>query len=143
MKGDDEGPRGGVTATRYLEVLQEHLPDLLEYNTIFMQDNAPIHKARIIKEWFKTSGVYVVDWPPYSLDLNPIENLWKMLKAEIIRSHLEFITMKDNLSTKNHLIRCAMEAWDALKDGLLNKLALGMQKRVDVVIIANGWYTKY
>jgi len=66
-----------------------------------------------------------------------------MLKAEIIRIHPEFITMKDNLSTKNHLIRCAMEAWDALKDGLLNKLASGMQKRVDAVIIANGWYTKY
>jgi len=108
-----------------------------------MQDNAPIHKAGIIKEWFEISGVHVVDWPPYSPDLNPIENLWKLLKVEIIRGHLEFIVIKDNMATKEHLIRCAMEAWETLKDGLLNKLALGMQRRVDAVLAANGWYTKY
>jgi hypothetical protein len=36
MKGDDDAPRGGVTVARYIEVLEEHLPDILEYNTIFM-----------------------------------------------------------------------------------------------------------
>jgi len=66
-----------------------------------------------------------------------------MVKAEIIRGHPEFITMKDNIATKESLIKCAIEAWDTLIDGLLNKLALGMQKRVNAVIAADGWYTKY
>lgn len=47
------------------------------------------------------------------------------------------------MATKEHLIRCAMEAQDTLTDGLLNKLALGMQKRVDAIIAVDGWYTKY
>jgi hypothetical protein len=61
IKGDDNAPRGGVTVTRYLEVLEEHLLDILEFNSIFIQDNALIHKAGIIKEYFKTHGVHVVD----------------------------------------------------------------------------------
>ena len=51
--------------------------------------------------------------------------------------------MKDNEETMAHLIRCAKEAWEDLAPKLLNKLGEGMQKRVDAVIKAKGWYTKY
>jgi transposase len=40
-----------------------------------MQDNAPIHTARVVKEWFEMNGIDTIDWPPYSLDLNPIEHI--------------------------------------------------------------------
>jgi len=40
-----------------------------------MQDNAPIHTANAVKDWFKEMGIPIVDWPLYSLDLNPIENV--------------------------------------------------------------------
>ena len=88
-------------------------------------------------------GIEVVDWPPYSPDLNPIENLWKMLKAKIIELHPELVTMKDNDTTMDHLIVCAQEAWDLLEEDMLYKLAEGMQKRVDAIKAANEWYTKY
>lgn len=143
MEGDPDSPRGGVTAKRYLAVLEEYLPTILEYNSIFMHDNAPIHTARIIENWFFEQGIEIMDWPPYSPDLNPIENLWKLLKDQIIQSHPEFKTMKDNDETMAHLIRCAKEAWEDLAPELLNKLAEGMQKRVDAVLKAKGWYTKY
>ena len=44
-------------------------------------------------------AIELVNWPPYSPDLNPIENLWKMLKAKIIKLHLELATIKDNNTT--------------------------------------------
>lgn len=143
MKGDPAAKKGGVTARRYIEVLDEYLPTILDHDSIFMQDNAPIHKAHAVTKWLEDMGIEVVDWPPYSPDLNPIENLWKMLKAKIIELHPELITMKDNAETKEHLIQCAQEAWDLLEDDLLNKLAEGMQNRVNAVKAANGWYTKY
>jgi hypothetical protein len=41
------------------------------------------------------------------------------------------------------MIQYAIGAWEALEDVLLNKLAEGMQKRVDAIKEAGGWYTKY
>jgi len=50
-----------------------------------------------------------MDWPPYSPDLNPIENLWKMLKAEIYRAHPELKGMGNSEATMNFMIECAQE----------------------------------
>lgn len=53
-----EGIKGSVTAQYYLEQMQEVLPRFIEYvadtlnaDTIFMQDNASIHKAAIVRNW--------------------------------------------------------------------------------------------
>jgi hypothetical protein len=72
MPGDSEAKRGGVTSAVYLEVLEDELPTLWELGLIFMQDDASIHTARLIKNWLEEQGVEVLDWPPYSPDLNPI-----------------------------------------------------------------------
>src|SRR5436305_5778189 len=104
-----------------------------------MQDGASIHWAGIIVKWINEMEIEIMDWPPYSPDLNPIENLWKLLKDQIVRSHPEFKTIKDNNEAMAHLIRCAKEAWEDLAPELLNKLAEGMQKRADAVLKAKGW----
>jgi transposase len=64
-----------------------------------MQDNALIHKAHMVQAWFRNIAIKLVDWPPNSPDLNPIENLWKMLKAKIIKLYPELVTIKDNNTT--------------------------------------------
>jgi hypothetical protein len=68
-----------------------------------------------------------------------------MLKAEIMRAHPELALMSNGEKTMAFLNECAQEAWEALAEETLNKLAEGMQKRVDAVIAASGWYeyTKY
>lgn len=52
MEGDQDAKRRGITAKVYLEVLAEHLPTILEHDIIFMQDNAPIHKAHKVTGFF-------------------------------------------------------------------------------------------
>ena len=94
-----------------------------------MRDNSRVHIAIIVQDWFAERDIDVMDWPPYSPDMNPIENLWKLLKAKIIELYLELITMKDYDATKRHLIRAVKEAWELLEEDLLNTLALGMQKK--------------
>ena len=51
--------------------------------------------------------------------------------------------MGNSNSTMDFMIECAQEAWETLEGELLNKLAEGMQKRVDAVKASNRWYTKY
>ena len=64
-------------------------------------------------------------------------------KAEIDRVHLELKVMGNSQAAMDFMIECAQEAWETLAPALLNKLAEGMQKRVEVVKAANRWYAKY
>ena len=44
-----------------------------------MQDNAPCHKAKIVLSFLDNEGIAVVKRPPQSPDMNPIENVWKII----------------------------------------------------------------
>jgi transposase len=54
-----------------------------------MQDGAGIHRARIASEFFNEIGITLADWPPYSPNLNPIQNLESLLKQAIYKKYLE------------------------------------------------------
>lgn len=81
MERDFESKKHGYSAQSYLEVLDEELIKYYEEGLVFMQDNASIHTAKEVKEWFANYDVQTTNWPPYSLDLNPIENAWFALKV--------------------------------------------------------------
>ena len=42
---------------------------------IFMQDNAPCHKAKTVLSFLEEEGIAVMKWPPQSRDMNLIENV--------------------------------------------------------------------
>lgn len=73
-------------ASQYIEILDQVGFPTMEaqfgsiYNIVFMHDNAPIHTARIVRDYLAEIGVQVLDHPPKSPDLNLIENIWAMME---------------------------------------------------------------
>ncbi len=58
----------------------EHLLPALQPQTIIVLDNASFHKANSTQQLAKEAGCLLLFLPPYSPDLNPIEQTWATLK---------------------------------------------------------------
>ena len=128
----------------YLSILKDNLVDVAARDFAVpppaiaqwhvLQDNAPMHKAIIIREWLHTAGVSVLDFPPYSPDLNPIENLWAIL-ARAVEKH--------SCSDDDSLGDAVIEEWNKLSKDVFRNLARSMPERCQAVIDAKGHHTKY
>lgn len=143
IDGDPSARRGGVNAKMYLQLLDEYLVGYLDEDSIFMQDNAPVHTAKIVKKWLEENVPVVLKWPPYSPDLNPIENLWKLLKERIHLKNPKLRTLGNTQEALEELIKAAVEVWEDFAEETLNHLIDTMPDRIEAVIRAGGWYTGY
>jgi transposase len=134
---------GSQNQHTYKDLLQKYLiPEIqvarsqFGVQMTFMQDNAPCHKARMVMDFLARNRVPMLDWPPQSPDLNPIENLWAYIK----RKRAEKFGPPSN---KAQLIDQVMTIWDELDIDLVKKLTESISNRLKEVIRLNGKYTKY
>jgi transposase len=67
---------------------------LIQGQTVIM-DNAKIHKSEKTKKLIENAGCKLIFLPPYSPDLNPIENFWGTLKKNIKSSIHNFDSLQD------------------------------------------------
>ena len=107
---------------------------------IFMQDGAPAHKANTVKRFLQDNAIPLLDWPATSPDLNPIENLWQLLKEEV--GDLNHIGPREN----EQLINIVNTAWQRIQADripLVRRLYRSMKTRIKSCIALKGGVTKY
>jgi transposase len=77
-----------MTSYEYISVMSAAaINSLPSFNLIYMDDNAPIHRSILVRLWKQEHGIETLQWPPYSPDLNPIENVWAFLKRQLNKSN--------------------------------------------------------
>lgn len=125
-----------VLATRLLPQIHEWFGDAADA-VIFQQDSAPCHVAKKVKEFIRQQGLSLLDWPGNSADMNPIENIWKMLKDKMNQENV--------ITNKRQLMERMLQVWfhdQQLKD-CAKSMIRQMPVRIAAVIKARGGWTKY
>lgn len=79
---------GRINSNIYIDFLSQHVKPILDrefmgQNYYFHQDNASIHVSKHSMNWLKVNFPNLLDWPAETLDLNPVENVWKMLSDRV------------------------------------------------------------
>ena len=116
-----------------LPSVKMHFGDLR--NEWFLQeDNDPKHMSNIAKKWKLNHDVKRLNWPSMSPDLNPLENVWALLKAKV---------EEKNCKTIKQLKAKIIKEWKALPDDYAANLINSLPKRLLAVIANNGDYTLY
>jgi len=76
-----------------------------------------------------------LDWPAQSPDLNPIENLWAIIKRNI--------TTQPIAKSLQELEKQVLNEWWSIPQETINELIDSMPSRVQAVIDAHGGVTKF
>ncbi len=140
MSSADIGPlcflKTNITAPVYQYILEYFMlssADQLfkDADFIFQQDLLPAHTAKSSKSWLNDHGVGVLDWPANSPDLNPIENLWGIVKKKMRNKR----QMRKNTDELKATVK---ETWASIPPQQCRKLITSMPHRIEAVIKAKG-----
>lgn len=123
----------------YINILRNNMKQSAEKLGIkdkfnFYQDNDPKHKANETRLYLLYNCPKVLETPPQSPDLNPIENLWEQLDARV---------RKHTITNKNQLKEVLIQEWNGIEAEVTQKLVNSMPNRLKMVLENKGYPTKY
>ena len=107
-----------------VEILNERLGDFkdLSNGVIKLQfDRDSKHKSLAAYEFLNLNNIKCIDWPAYSPDLNPIENMWGVMKWNFTRMEITSIL---------ELKKAVQKLWDWISEEVVWKSILSITSRI-------------
>ena len=100
------------------------------HNELFyQQDNAPCHTSKKTMGWLQSKNIRFLGWPPGSPDLNPIENLWAIIKHKVELENPKNVSeLKEKIS----------KIWNEIPYEILGPLIRSVLERLQKCIEVNG-----
>ncbi len=126
--------QGKNTAVQYIETLSKYLLPGIRAAAgpvTFQQDKATIHKTPAVRAFFEQNNINVLEWPPQSPDLSPIENLGNamIMKMKALKpSPTTYSTMRDG----------CLKSWQELDDDLRMGSMESFRERCRLCLASNG-----
>lgn len=76
---------GALNAAKTLEFLQDNKAAIKDYtqDPMLVMDNVRLHHSDVVKQWLRNESIRVQFLPPYTPQLNPIENFFSVLKSRV------------------------------------------------------------
>ena len=125
--------KGWVDSIKYQRMMEEDILPLLRKKLgrsfILQQDNAGPHTSNSTMNFFEQEKVELLEWPSQSPDLNPIENVWAWLQAQINKKSFQ------NIRELEHEI---MELWENMDITLVRAFLSVLPKKWKFIQATNG-----
>ena len=132
---------GTVDSCTYIDECIDGTGLIPEMNRVYghkkwslVQDGATAHTAQVTRDYLSDYCNVIPNWPSGSPDLNPIENLWGIMKKDV-----EDYQPK----TKDDLIETIFRTWESITQETINNLINSMTTRLREVVTENGRQTSY
>jgi transposase len=109
------------------------LPEFVASNVdlVYQHDNAPCHTARSIRAFLAEQNMQVLDWPPQSPDLSPIEWMWNVIKMKLK-------ALNPRPRTKEGIIEAVYQIWTDMNPEIGKKVCMTFRKRMEECINKKG-----
>lgn len=132
--------RENMNSAKYRDILRDHhLPGArrtfgIRCQWFFAHDNDRKHTSRLVRDYLRTARVRVLAWPAKSPDLNPVENVWSLLTQKV---------HDESPNTVDELEAAILRASQSIDVNVFRHLVDSIPTRLQAVIDADGWQTKY
>ena len=99
---------------------------------IYADDNASSHSTHEVSELMGRLGIESMNWPPYSPDLNLIENCWSFLKQRVYKNGTITYRSKEDIEAVIEREWWALQTEDDFFENLYGSLPRRVARIVSV-----------